>query len=67
MWFLFGEGEGFHNAFGDGQTKWSIAKKGKKSPIQTFVVWDAPQQIKLISINQHKYLSSYKNWDQKGW
>jgi hypothetical protein len=31
------------------------------------VVWDAPQQIKLISINQHKYLSSYKNWDQKGW
>jgi hypothetical protein len=44
MWFLFGEGEGFHKVFGDGQTKWPIAKKEKKeSPIQAFVLWDAPQ------------------------
>jgi hypothetical protein len=31
------------------------------------VVWDAPQQIKLISKNHHKYLSSYKNSEQKWW
>ncbi len=65
MRFLFGEGEGFHNIFGDGQTKWPIATKEKKSPIQKFVLWDAPQQIKLVSKNHYKYLSSYKNSDQK--
>jgi hypothetical protein len=29
------------------------------------VLWDAPQQIKLVSKNHYKYLSSYKNSDQK--
>jgi hypothetical protein len=44
-----------------GKPNGPLQKEKRKSPIQTFVLWDAPQQIKLIGINHHKYLSSYKN------
>jgi len=44
----------FHNFFGE-------KKKKKKKTIKTFVLWDAPQLIKLINMNHNKYLSSCKS------
>jgi hypothetical protein len=37
----------------------------KKKTIKTFVLWDAPQLIKLITINHNKYLGSWKSSSQK--
>ncbi len=37
----------------------------KKKTIKTFVLWDAPQLIKLININHKKYLGSWKSSGQK--
>jgi len=61
MWFLLGEG-GFHNVFGDRPTKWPAATK---KTIKTFVLWDAPQLIKLININHNKHLGSWKSSAKK--
>jgi hypothetical protein len=40
-------------------------KKKKKKIIKEFVLWDAPQLIKLINMNHNKYLSFCKSLDQK--
>ncbi len=37
----------------------------QKKTIKTFVLWDAPQLIKLININHNKYLGSWKSSGQK--
>jgi hypothetical protein len=40
-----------------GKPNGPLQKKKEKSPIQTSVLWDAPQRIELISINHHKLIS----------
>jgi hypothetical protein len=58
---------GFHDVFGDELIEWPIAKKNKNHIIKTFVLWDAPQLIKLINMNHNMYLSSWKHLGQKWW
>jgi len=42
-------------------------QKKKNHSIKTFVLWDAPQLIKLINMNHSMYLSAWKSLGQKWW
>jgi hypothetical protein len=47
-----------------GQSKWIIAKKN----LWNICAWDAPQPIKLITMNHNKYPSSSESLGKKwGW
>ncbi len=54
---------GLHNVFGDGPTKWPNARK---KTIKTIMLWDAPQLIKLINMNDNKCLSPCKSLGKNG-
>jgi hypothetical protein len=49
----------FQNVFGDGSIKMAHCPK-KKSTLEKFMHWDAPQLTNLINMNQNKYPSFVK-------
>jgi len=60
-------GGGFHNTFGD-EPIGVTHRPPKEKPLiflKIFVLWDAPQPIKLTNMNHNKYPSSCKSLGQK--
>ncbi len=60
---VLGEEGGVQDVFGDGPMKVDHCKKA----LWNICAWDAPQLIKLITMNHNKYPSSFESLGKKWW